>query len=294
MEQSAVKQTANAWIAIDHGFANDPALAPYTLVLEGERELYQAIAADDWVLILSISGDITRVGRVMRLRSNSETTSLFFDKLLVIESPVPLAKTGLVPPAGRISRVQWTEFAESLPKALDLTVADVPLIKNEAYVRELLQFAIMDDLLGPAGGPEEFIVDMSVRDRYLVGKLAPMDNADRGQEWVLVEKGDEVEPPDLEPKAQGKKIDSPTLSGSGDSDADEEVDAASNQSLAPSSLGFTFCVDGNIESIEVVVSWGRYERVASDEHNHTKLIKDNLVKAKVWKRAPSGGVFRLR
>lgn len=88
--------------------------------------LYQAIAADDWVLILNTSGDITRVGRVMRLRSNSETTSLFFDKVLAVESPVPFAKAGLAPPTGRISRVQWTEFAESLPKALDLTVADVP------------------------------------------------------------------------------------------------------------------------------------------------------------------------
>lgn len=39
MEQSAVKQTANAWIAIDHGLATDPALAPYTLVLKGERAL---------------------------------------------------------------------------------------------------------------------------------------------------------------------------------------------------------------------------------------------------------------
>ncbi|WP_219848555.1 hypothetical protein, partial [Pseudomonas cedrina] len=119
-----MKQTANAWIAIDHGLATDPALAPYTLVLKGERGLYQAIAADDWVLILNTSGEIARVGRVMRLRSNSETTSLFFDKVLAVESPVPFVKTGLVSPTGRISRVQWTEFAESLPKALDLTVAD--------------------------------------------------------------------------------------------------------------------------------------------------------------------------
>ena len=31
----------------------------------------------------------------------------------------------------------------------------------------------MDDLLGPANGPREEVVGMSVRDRYLVGKLAP-------------------------------------------------------------------------------------------------------------------------
>lgn len=53
----------------------------------------------------------------------------------------------------------------------------------------------MDDLLGPAGGPEEFIVDMGVRDRYLVGKLAPMDNAERGEDWVLAERAMKMSPP---------------------------------------------------------------------------------------------------
>ena len=32
---------------------------------------------------------------------------------------------------------------------------------------------MVDDLLGPAEGPYEWVVDMGVRDRYLVGKLAP-------------------------------------------------------------------------------------------------------------------------
>jgi hypothetical protein len=64
-------------------------------------------------------------------------------------------------------------FLESLPKALHKTIAEVPTIEDQAYIRELLQLAVMDDLLGPAGGPRERIVDMGVRDRYLVGKAGP-------------------------------------------------------------------------------------------------------------------------
>ena len=39
----------------------------------------------------------------------------------------------------------------------------------------------MDDLLGPANGPHEQIVDMGVRDRYLVGKLAPRESGVGGE-----------------------------------------------------------------------------------------------------------------
>ena len=63
-------------------------------------------------------------------------------------------------------------------------VCGVPPVEDRAYIRELLQLAVMDDLLGPAGGPRERIVDMGVRDRYLVGKLAPREAAQGGIEGL--------------------------------------------------------------------------------------------------------------
>ena len=60
---------ANAWIAIDHGLSVDLRLAPYTLVLKGDSSLYQAITEDDWVLVLSPTGEIMRAGHVLRLRA---------------------------------------------------------------------------------------------------------------------------------------------------------------------------------------------------------------------------------
>ena len=40
-------------------------------------------------------------------------------------------------------------------------------------IREELERMVLKDLLGPVGGPEEEIDEPSVRDRYLVGMLAP-------------------------------------------------------------------------------------------------------------------------
>ncbi|MCH4874752.1 DISARM system helicase DrmA [Pseudomonas sp. TMW22091] len=305
MDDKSNSTSQEAWIAVDQGLEHDSCLVNKGIRLKGR---HSALHEGAWVLILNSAGGIVRIGRVLRIRVDAAGTSLYFDKAKTIEPAVGIGSTNLLPPkTGCVIRAPWTEFAEAIPRALGITLAEIPLIENEAYVRELLQYAIMDDLLGPAGGPEELIVDMSVRDRYLVGKLAPMENAERGEDIAPPETNEEDEPTDLEPKAQSNKVDSPQKSGGGDSEAEEEVDTASNQSLAPSSLGFTFCVDGNVERLEVVVSWGRYERVDSDDSAHAKVVKkavrdaegrviktiEQVLKAKVWRRKPSGGIFPL-
>jgi hypothetical protein len=252
-ENNKPSKAPNAWIAIDHGLAADLTLAPYTLLLKGERSLYQAIADDDWVLILNTAGHITRVGRVLRVRSDLETTTIYFDRMLLVDPAVSIGLTSLTPPStGSVGRIQWTDFLESLPKALDKTIAEVPTIEDQAYIRELLQLAVMDDLLGPAGGPRERIVDMGVRDRYLVGKLAPREAAQGGIEGLdgpLA--NDDAEEP-TEAKAPGRhepgaEFGTATGRVEPESDSSDEIDAASNQSLVPSSLGMTFCVDGDAD-----------------------------------------------
>lgn len=62
MTPNTDEKNSNAWIAIDHGLGIDHRLALYILVLKGERSLYQTIKEDDWVLVLSPTGSITRVG----------------------------------------------------------------------------------------------------------------------------------------------------------------------------------------------------------------------------------------
>ncbi|MES1937486.1 DISARM system helicase DrmA [Salinisphaera hydrothermalis] len=292
----SANSNANAWIAIDHGFGSDRRLAPYTVVLKGERSLYQSIAEDDWVLVLNPAGYIVRAGRVLRVRSNLETTTVFFDRLATADAPVPFAKVSLTSPSPvNVGRIEWDRFIAALSVALNRTVDGVPPVEDRAYIRELLQLAVVDDLLGPAGGPYERIVDMSVRDRYLVGKLAPREAAQGGIEGLdgpLAE--DESEEP-VDPIVPGQhepgaEFGTATGRVEPESDTSDEIDAASNQSLVPSSFGMTFCVDGDAERVEVDVRWGSYERVPNPEHD---LMRPNGQKAKVWQRIPCGGKLLL-
>jgi hypothetical protein len=46
-------------------------------------------------------------------------------------------------------------------------------IPSSVQIRAELEELVLNDLLGPAGGAAEEITEQSVRDRYLVGMLAP-------------------------------------------------------------------------------------------------------------------------
>lgn len=305
----------NAWLAVDKGGKLFPG---FTLALAGERKLHAAIADGDWLLITDSAGLATRVGRVMRVRSDLESTVLYLDSVLEIAAGASIASAGLSMPGGQTARLQWNDFLAAVQKLTGGTPDDVPMIgarkgrENEdiSYIRELLQFAVMDDLLGPANGPHERIIDMSVRDRYLVGKLAPREVEHEGVEGGLpaAEEAEE-EPGDLgvhtgrhEP---GAEFDSTTGRVDPEAESVDEIDATSNQSLVPSSLGLTFCVDGDAKQIEVEARWGQYERLYEHEHTKTvnKKVKDahgnvlrkeaTEVKAKVWQRVPCGGKLTL-
>lgn len=292
----------NAWIAIDHAIGTDRRLSPYTVILKGDRSLYQAIAEDDWALILNPQGEITRAGRALRIRSDLETTALYFDRVLSVDPGMNIGMTSLSSPAsGNVGRLQWADFVETLSKWLHTTITDIPPVSDQAYIRELLQLAVTDDLLGPAGGPRERIIDMGVRDRYLVGKLAPREADRDGIEGLEGPLAGEIEEP-VDPKVPGQhepgaEFGTATGRVEPESDSADEIDAASNQSLVPSSLGLTFCVAGEAEQIEVEVRWGRYERSNEHEIFRTRKNKESgaeeQTKAKVWQRVPCGGTLVL-
>jgi len=295
-------KSANAWIAVDHSLTNGKSI-PYILSLSGVPSHYSSIKVGDAVLVLNLSGNIIRVGRIMRIRSTLASTSLYFDKVLLGEREVSLESTNLnAPVTGKVGRVQWDDFEKAVEKVFHRAVVDIPLVDDQAYIRQLLQLAVTDDLLGPADGPYENIVDMSVRDRYLVGKLAPRDIAQGGIEGLegatateeTSEPEQELVPGQHDP---GAEFGSTTGRVEAEADSADEIDAASNQSLIPSSLGMTFCVDGDASRFEVDVHWGRYER--DDDHEIYKTRKnketgkEEQVKAKVWKRTPCGGIISL-
>lgn len=133
-------------------------------------------------------------------------------------------------------------------------------------LREMLHDAVVKDLCGPASGPEEEILGTSVRDRYLVGKLAPkespIDQADTGD---LAESG----------------------SDSGDDGGAEDATLMS-QSIVPSSCGLTICVDASCEFLEVEVMWGHYRKTESEVH-----VTESGNPKRVWKRRAAGGTVKL-
>lgn len=292
-----------AYVAIQEQSVCELSYAQYMVHLNGQKNLFQSISEGDWVLMVDTKHIVLGVGRVYRQNSDLNGTTLYFDKYKKAVAPINLS----LPAKGQISRCEWTAFAEAVPSLIGSTLADVPRIGTDkdqkamdaVYVRELLQLAVTNDLLGPANGPLEQILDMSVRDRYLVGRLAPRDAFEKGDDYGVDGSADDEEDPiDLVVKAQEKKIDSPSANVKPEPESNEEVDAASNQSLIPSSIGFTFCVAGDVASVTLDVRWGRYERF--HDHEMYKTFKDPDTgeekqgqKVKIWQRIICGGSINL-
>lgn len=125
-------------------------------------------------------------------------------------------------------------------------------------IRSELQDLILRDLLGPAGGEEEIIDESYVRDRYILGLLAP-----RGQSVIPEEEEDLA-----------------FTDGDGE-EGTVEPTTIRNSTLLPSSMGLTFTVDASATAIQIKARWGRYERIASEELG-LELEKPHPV----WKRVP--------
>jgi Helicase conserved C-terminal domain len=313
IDQPQNNRTANAWLGKepDRQCVEFP-YPQFAVELSGERKLYTTLAEGDWLLLTDESGEATRLGCVLRVRSDLKSTVIYFDRLRAAATGSTLAAAGLAHSAtSSMTRLQWSEFVAALPKLIGGALDDIPLIGDQAYIRELLQLAVMDDLLGPANGPHEQIVDMGVRDRYLVGKLAPREDDSGGIEGLEGPLATEVEeePGDLEVHHgrhdPGAEFDSTTGRVDAEADSADEIDASSNQSLIPSSFGMTFCVDGDVDRIEIEARWGQYVRIYKHEHKKTvnKKIKDadgNVIRTeqaevnvKVWQRVPCGGKLTI-
>ena len=115
-----------------------------------------------------------------------------------------------------------------------------------SQLRSQLQTAVIADLLGPANGPHE-IVDETVRDRYLVGKLGP-----KGQS-PLPEADDPLTVDDVEGEVDVAGVDT--------EDGVTEARPPRAASMLPSSMGLSFVASGQATHVQITARWGRYERV---------------------------------
>ncbi|GHO65079.1 helicase [Ktedonobacter sp. SOSP1-52] len=137
-------------------------------------------------------------------------------------------------------------------------------LPTQYEVRDEMVDMVLRDLLGPAGGSEEEIKESRVRDRYLVGALAP----DKLQ--TFPEELDEL-----------GGVEDPGEEG------DEANEVIQAKSLLPSSIGMSFSVDLSARAILVTARWGQYMR------GESALSQESEKPVWVWKRQPRGGDARL-
>ena len=309
----------NAWL-VRLGYR--ACLADFSATVTGRPNGNASVEVGDGFVIVRKDGDghaAVAFARVYRVRVADNGTTYYFDGIVRLDPPQDSASLGVIPPDtdASVSRLDWPIFEKALKTAAGIDFPSLPTIKGEspleqAYIRDLLQLAMTDDILGPASGPEEEIVGMSVRDRYLVGKLAPRTAGD--DECIeglsgpsALDEGieDGEVPDDLKPLEEigvqepgtkkgarqflpGEEL--PSATGTVDPEGDDarEVDASKNQSVVPSSLGLTVCVDAAVETLDLNVRWGRYVRTVSEEQ--TTADGKPL---RAWKRVPSGGKLSL-
>lgn len=146
-------------------------------------------------------------------------------------------------------------------------------------LRAQLEAMVIGDLLGPAAGESEELTERTVRDRYLVGVLAPSRSA--VEEKPLVQEDDDEEIPHIPDELS---------EGGRDTADDGKTDADTPVSVAhlPSSIGMTFCVEAEAKSIKVSASWGQYKREKrEDQTDH----RGNTLR--VWKRYVRGGSIQV-
>jgi hypothetical protein len=152
-------------------------------------------------------------------------------------------------------------------------------------IRAELERTVVADLLGPAGGPEEEIVERTVRDRYLVGVLAPRRRKD--------EPVPEVEAPPPPTAGPVDEDDFPPvindeLAEEGNDwpeDGPADLSVALPKATEPSSFGLTFCVDGSAREFQVTASWGQYLRPQKEE----RIDPATGRALRLWKRHARGG-----
>jgi hypothetical protein len=127
-----------------------------------------------------------------------------------------------------------------------------------SQIRDELKRMVLNDLLGPAGGPEEEVEEGRLRDRYLVGAIAGRNSQ------VVPEEQDDL-----------------AVSGA-DSVQDGSADSTplNRTTFFQSSFGLTFSLADDSKPLRITARWGQYDRVVSE----TVVDREKDTPKRVWKR----------
>jgi hypothetical protein len=158
----------------------------------------------------------------------------------------------------------------------------LPPTPTPTQLRDELERLVLNELLGPAGNPDEELNERSVRDRYLVGILAPVKQRATSERPDKAPDGDETAYP---PAMNDDRPDG----GTDTEDGTTELSPTLPQVTFPSSFGITFGVDLGTAKLKVRADWGQYLRENSEHLTNEK----NGNPLKVWKRYQRSGVTEI-
>jgi hypothetical protein len=177
--------------------------------------------------------------------------------------------------------------------------------KNPFDIRDDLHDMIVRDLFGPAGEEDEELHfrERRVRDRYLVGLLAPRTNPDANPDAPASTTASTPDPEDVdmgvvdpdtgqELSETGSEVDASyqdTLArDTYDSEEEGNTDdtRSGKSSFFPSSMGMSFVVGADARELVVETSWGQYWKIESETQRYVNPDKDMDKPARVWKRQP--------
>ena len=170
------------------------------------------------------------------------------------------------------------QASKSLPLAGSRPPEQVFAVGSPDEIRDEFQRLVLGDIHGPAFGPDELITGgMLVRDRYMVGMLAPKELR-------------------VTPNVQDD---------SGNEDDESLGDGASNERVAtigfaPSSIGISFAVDGDARHVRVAAEWGQYLKEKSSTADLRDLAGFYISKKQaeqeelpVWRRYQREGAVEI-
>jgi hypothetical protein len=67
---------AQGWLAKEPTW-----LGPYVVQLDGERSTFAAVDEGHWIVVAGADGALKRVGRILRVRSDLTSTTIYFDRI---------------------------------------------------------------------------------------------------------------------------------------------------------------------------------------------------------------------
>jgi hypothetical protein len=165
---------------------------------------------------------------------------------------------------------------------------------SSTQVRVALESLLERDLLGPWDGPEEELPPGTIpAERYLLGRLVPRSPAvpaDAGLPPIVQrgvdesEDGAEEQVEFTDPALLDREV---ILDSEVATDVESQA-ATRSGSMAASSLGLTFMVPVEVDTLAVTAGWGRYERQPSQTHE-TEQGRARTV----WRRTPAGGSVEI-